>query len=139
MSSCRRCPSARGTAPSGENWPWNNRLVPNRKGVRQGCILSPCLFNLYVVYVKRNARLDEAQAGIKKKKKNPHCGTCSTPEGWNSIHIHTHGHTCACVCAQLCLTFCNSMDYSPPGSSVHEILQARILECVAISYPRGSS
>ena len=33
--------------------------------VRQGCILSPCLFNLYEEYLKRNAVLDEAQAGIK--------------------------------------------------------------------------
>ena len=35
------------------------------KGVHQGCILSPCLFNLYVEYIMQNARLDEAQAGIK--------------------------------------------------------------------------
>ena len=36
-----------------------------RKGVRQGCILSPCLFNFYAEYVMRNAGLEEAQAGIK--------------------------------------------------------------------------
>ena len=35
------------------------------KGVCQGCILSPCLFNLYAEYIMRNAGLDEAQAGIK--------------------------------------------------------------------------
>ena len=36
-----------------------------RKGVGQGCILSPCLFNLYAEYIMRNAGLEEAQAGIK--------------------------------------------------------------------------
>ena len=41
--------------------------------------------------------------------------------------------------AQLCLTLCSPMDCSPPGSSVHGIFQARILEWVAISYSRGSS
>ena len=40
------------------------------KGVHQGCILSPCLFNLYAVYGIRNAGLDEAQAGIKIAKRN---------------------------------------------------------------------
>ena len=40
------------------------------KGVRQGYILSPCLFNLYAEYIMRNARLEEAQAGIKIAGRN---------------------------------------------------------------------
>ena len=40
------------------------------KGVRQGYILSFCLFNLYAEYIMRNARLDEAQPGIKIAKRN---------------------------------------------------------------------
>ena len=51
---------------------------------------------------------------------------------------------CVCVClcvlvAQSCLTLCDPVDCSPPGSSVQGILQARILECVPISSSRGSS
>ena len=45
----------------------------------------------------------------------------------------------ACLFAQSCPTLCNPMDCSPPGSSVHGILQARILEWVAISSSRRSS
>ena len=39
--------------------------MPSHGTVHPGCLLSPCLFNLYAEYIMRNARLDEAQAGIK--------------------------------------------------------------------------
>ena len=41
-----------------------------RRGAHQGCILSPCLFNFYAEYIMRNARLDEAQTGIKIARRN---------------------------------------------------------------------
>ena len=45
-------------------------MVPIRKGVRQGCVLSLCLFNFYAEYIMRNAGLEEAQAGIKIAGRN---------------------------------------------------------------------
>ena len=56
--------------------------------------------------------------------KFPHAMGPLSPQGW---------------CAQSCPTLCNPMDCRPPGSSVHGIFQAIILEWVAISYSRGSS
>ena len=49
---------------------WNSKLVPNWERSTQGCILSPCLFNLYAQYIMQNARLDEAQAEIKIAGRN---------------------------------------------------------------------
>ena len=58
------------------DWTWNNRLVivlsQIGKGAHQGCILSPCLFNLYAENIMRNDGLDEAQAGIKIAGRNIH-------------------------------------------------------------------
>ena len=45
-------------------------LVPNWEGVPQGCILSPCLFNLHAEYIMQNVELDESQAGIKIARRN---------------------------------------------------------------------
>ena len=57
----------------------------------------------------------------------------------NPCVAHDTHLCCAVLLLQLCLTLCNPMGCSSPGSSVHGILQARILELVAISFSRGSS
>ena len=63
---------------------------------------------------------------------------------WGAIAFSTlnasfHNITIKVTVALFCLTFCDPMDYSPPDSSLHGILQARILEWVAIPFSRGSS
>ena len=53
--------------------------------------------------------------------------------------VTEQGNSCCCLATKLCPTLCNPMNCSLPGSSVHWISQARILEWVAISFSRGSS
>ena len=56
------------------------------KAVRQGCMLSPCSFNLYAEYIMRNARLDEAQAGIKIAGRNiNNLRYAMTPPLWQKV------------------------------------------------------
>ena len=72
-----------------------------------------------------------------------HClSTLMCSPTWEMSTLHCLGVcVCVCVCAviQSCPTLCDPVDYSPPGSSVHGILQARNLEWVAITSSRGSS
>ena len=59
-----------------------------------------------------------------------------------TMHRGPHSKGCACVSAkslQSCLTLCDPTDWSPPGSSLHEILQTRVLEWAAMPSSRGSS
>ena len=53
------------------------------KGEHQGCTLSPCLFNLYVEYIMRNAELEEAQAGTKIARRNSDMQM--TPPLWQKV------------------------------------------------------
>ena len=56
---------------------------------------------------------------------------------WN-VYIVIDVYMCVCICICVCLTLCGPMDCSLPGSSVHGILQARVLEWVAKPFSKGS-
>ena len=61
------------------------------------------------------------------------------PFTWFTFPCSTHHHLMFVLVTKSCTTLCNSMDCSPPGSSIYGILQARILEWAAIPFSRGFS
>ena len=97
------------------------------KGVSQGCILSPCLLNLYAEYIMRKAGLQEAQAGIKIAGRNI------------SNLRYADAAAAAAKLLQSCLTLCNPIDGSPPGSPVPGILQARTVSGLPFPSPMHES
>ena len=107
------------------------------KGIHQGCILSPCLFNFYAEYIMRNTGLEGAQAGIKIARKNiDHLRytddttlMAESEEELQSLLMKVKSES---EVAQSCLTLRDPMDWNLPGSSIHRIFQARVLEWVAI-------
>ena len=86
------------------------------------------IFNFYAEYIMRNARLEEAQAGINITGRNI-----------NNLRCAEVMKLCCARSLQSCLTLCDPMDYCPLGSSLHGVFQAIILEWVAVSSSRGSS
>ena len=107
------------------------------KGVRQGCILAPCLFNFYAEYIMRNAGLEETQAGIKIAGRNINnlryaddtTLMAESEEELKSLLMKVKSER---QITQSCLTLRDPMDRSLPGSSVHGIFQTRVLKWGAI-------
>ena len=134
------------------------------KGECQGCILSPSLFNFHVEYIMQNARLDEAQDGIRIAGRNTNylrytddtTLMAESEEEQKSLlmkvkeeseksglklniqktKIMASGLIAAAAAKshQSCPTLCDPTDSSPAGSPVPRILRARTLEWVAISF-----
>ena len=86
------------------------------KGVHQGCILSPCLFNFYAEYIMRNAGLEEAQAGIKIARRNTNNLRYADDTTLMAESDQIRSVT------QSCPTLCDPMNRSTPGLPVHHQL-----------------
>ena len=80
---------------------------------------------LYVSWMG-NQKMEQKQFGSKFNK-----------DFRNGLYLSISIYVCVCEVVQSCLTLCDPVDRSPPGSSVPGILQARILEWVATPFPRG--
>ena len=94
-----------------------------------------CLLLFYFWKVSRGKnRLDIEDGGDHAKEGEP--SSICVWEGWGQRPPASGGGG---LVAKSCLTLCSPMNHTLPGSSVHGILQARIPEWVAISFPRGSS
>ena len=110
-----------------------------RKEVCKGCILSPCLFDLYAEYIMKNDGLEEAQAGIKIAGRNINnlryaddaTLMAESEEELKSFLVKVKRER---EVAQSCPTLGDPMDYSLPGSCVHGIFQARVLGWGAIAF-----
>ena len=111
------------------------------KGECQGCILSPCLFNLYAEYIMRNAGLEEAQTGIKIARRNINnlryaddtMLMAESEEELKSLLMKVKSER---EVAQSCPTLSDRTDYSLPGSSIRGIFQARVLEWDAVAFSK---
>ena len=98
------------------------------KGVHQGCMLSPCLFNLYAEYIMRNDGVDEAQAGIKISRRNINnlrytnkTTLMAESEELKSLLMKVQFSSVA----QSCPTLCNPMNHSTPDLPVyHQLLES---------------
>ena len=119
-----------------------NNLVPAGKWVTREQLLfrdSVFLFNfLPADKSSKDYSLFRMWLSINKRE-NKAVGCSSHSHSWKARKIKEQSETSVCVCMYVldCVGVCKSMDYSRPGSSVHGILQARILKRVAIFYSRG--
>ena len=111
------------------------------KGVGQGYILSPCLFNLHAEYSMWNAGLEEAQAGIKTAGRNINnlryaddTTLMAESEKEQRASWWKWKLLLLMLSLQSCPTLCDPINGRPPGSPVPGILQTRTLEWVAIAF-----
>ena len=90
--------------------------------------------------VSRNSgRERNWRRGWRFQSRSGPCAICPSVPDAPPRKLNSEASSLVCLVAQSCLTLCDTVDYSPPGSSVHGVFQVKTLEWVAISSSRGSS